>query len=61
MELRPDPDFSPMHLDDALGDGKPQADATFLRVMALSTCWNSWKSLAWSAAEIPGPVSRTDT
>src|SRR5262249_28837185 len=39
----------------------PKPVPPFLRVMALSACWNSWNSLAWSAAEMPGPVSRTDT
>ena len=29
-------------------------------VVELSACWNSWNSLAWSASEMPGPVSRTD-
>jgi len=28
--LRLDPDFFPMHLADALGDGKPQGGAAFL-------------------------------
>src|SRR5215475_12277331 len=40
---------------------RPRPVPPFLRVIALSACWNSWKSLAWSADEMPGPVSRTDT
>ena len=33
----------------------------FARVLELSACWNSSKILCWSASEIPGPVSDTDT
>ena len=33
----------------------------FVRVLELSACWNSSKIFCWSASEIPGPVSDTDT
>src|SRR5262245_37186394 len=33
----------------------------FARVLELSACWNSSKIFSWSASEIPGPVSVTDT
>jgi hypothetical protein len=39
----------------------PRPVPPFLRAIELSACWNSWNSLAWSAVEIPGPVSRTAT
>src|SRR5271166_193159 len=51
------PCISTMRLDIA----SPKPVPPFFLVMALSACWNSWNSLAWSAAEMPGPVSRTDT
>src|SRR6516225_4548487 len=39
----------------------PKPVPPFFLVMALSACWNSWNSLAWSVAEMPGPLSGTDT
>src|SRR5262249_13297368 len=51
------PCISMMRLDIA----SPKPVPPFLRVMALSACWNSWNSLAWTAAEMQGPVSRTET
>src|SRR4029077_3170074 len=39
----------------------PRPVPPFLRVLVLSTCWNSSKILAWSAAAMPGPVSTTDS
>src|SRR6266566_5485183 len=43
------PCISTMRFDMA----SPKPVPPFLRVMALSACWNSWNSLAWSAAEMP--------
>jgi hypothetical protein len=40
---------------------KPSPVPPFFLVIELSASWNSWNSLAWSAVEIPKPVSRTAT
>src|SRR5262249_20909184 len=40
---------------------RPRPVPPFFRVVELSACWNSSKIFAWSASEIPGPVSATDT
>src|SRR5204863_10073250 len=37
---------------------RPSPVPLLVLVIELSACWNCWKSLAWSAALIPGPVSR---
>src|SRR6266404_887260 len=39
---------------------RPSPVPPFLRVLVLSTCWNSSKILAWSAGAMPGPESTTD-
>src|SRR3954471_781550 len=53
-EIAP-PCISTMRLEIA----RPSPVPPFLRVLELSTCWNSSKILAWSAAAMPGPVPRT--
>ena len=40
---------------------RPSPVPPFFLVVELSACWNSSKILAWSASEMPGPVSRTAT
>src|SRR6516164_6224115 len=42
------PCISMMRLDIA----SPRPVPPFLRVIALSACWNSWNNLAWSASEM---------
>ena len=44
-----------------LAMARPSPVPPFFRVLELSACWNSSKILAWSASEIPGPVSATET
>src|SRR5580704_14950261 len=39
---------------------RPSPVPPFLRVMVLSTCWNSSKMRAWSAGAMPGPESTTE-
>ena len=38
----------------------PSPVPPFFLVIELSACWNSWKSLAWSAVEIPGAAPRIE-
>src|SRR5262249_49214775 len=40
---------------------RPRPVPPFFRAVELSACWNSSKILTWSASEIPGPVSATET
>jgi hypothetical protein len=57
-KLRLNPDLPPVHLNDALRYGEPQAGAALLardRVVGLL------ELLKQLAAEMPGPVSRTET
>jgi hypothetical protein len=49
-----------VQLDDPLRDRQPEASPALLPG-ELSACWNSSKIFAWSASEIPGPVSATET
>jgi hypothetical protein len=51
-----------MQLDEFLCQGQSQPDAAFLlRAMEPSAWRNSSKMFSWSASEIPGRVSDTDT
>src|SRR5439155_7948776 len=40
---------------------RPRPVPPFVLVLELSACWNSSKTFCWSASEIPGPVSATET
>jgi hypothetical protein len=57
-KLRLDPNSAAVHLDDALRYGKPQAGAAFFAGDGIVGLLELPKQLA---AEMPGPVSRTET